>query len=169
MPDEVDRMKGIISDEWPIDKLPVYGQLMQKLQGLLKTERESWRQKISEKYTEIFDNLESIAEEKGVDKSILGNCQSTILRLTTPNSINSLKLNYNDASDFYQQQIEKINAAVAQNTFSGTPSPTKKVIRRVKVKKNVRLHTAQEVDDYVNDLRTRLMDAINNNQEAMTE
>jgi len=168
-PDEVDRMKGILSDEWPIDKLPVYGKLMQKLQNLLKEECESWRQKISETYTKVYDDLEKLAEEKGVDKSILGSRQQTIMRLTTPSSINSLRLNYNDAHDFYQQQIEAINAAVAQKATSETPSAATKVIRSVKVKKNVHLHTAQEVDDYINELRTRLMDVINNNQEAMTE
>jgi len=167
-PEEVDNMKKILSDEWPIDKLPVYGQLMQKIQKLIKEETDNWRNKISETYTQIYDDLESLAQEKGVNPNIIGNKQNVILRMTTPKSINSLKLNYNGAAEFYNQQIEKINDAVAKEALKNNQS-AKKVIRRVKVKRDVRLHTEQEVDEYINDLRNRLMDAINNNQEAMTE
>lgn len=118
--DKVEAIQKIQTDTWPVSSLRGYIRLQKELSYALDGVRESLRQKIRIAYDEIFNHLESVAQEQSVPITVLSNKENIILSKTTPTNI--LVLQGNTSTDaFYQAEIEKI----LDYTNSHQPVPSK--------------------------------------------
>lgn len=168
--------KAILTDDMPSQKMPTYLRNMRLLRGKLDEVRADLRQRITKAYTDTHAQLVSIAQEQAVPYN--ANVDSTILVKTQTDSIANLKLNLN-TDEYYKTEASKIwSAANSQptppNTGNGTsgstptpqPAPRVKTVR-LSTRSTSKLVSAQDVDNYLNSLRSQLMSHIDNGEEII--
>lgn len=170
----VEKLRNIRKDEEPWDNLPSYNKMKRNLGGMLDATRKNLVATITEKWNQMFDELEHYAAEVGVDKSKFASRMSTVMSKTSSSSLHALKAN-EDTSDFYAEQMAKINAAIpaappatppTPPTPGGDPvPPTTPPAQPVRIRKVVKLqtHTTEpmrseaDVNLYLESLKAQIM------------
>jgi hypothetical protein len=173
----IESLQFILEDEWPIDKMPIYKKLTQEVKYKIAEKIKELKTEIEKKYKETFETLKKIAEQAdAVGYTVNENvCASAI----APNSILVLKRNL-DTQPFYEaevQRIVKMTEPVPNDSESNgchddgslEPPRTKPVTKLISLKTTTtkQLKTAQDVEDYLGELRKQLISYIDNGESIL--
>ena len=159
----------------PWSDLPSFIQLKKQLEAAFNTCRTERCAKIDTVYSDVFNDLETLADNLGVPHSVFADRAATIAAKKAGGSLMALENAINDAPNFKAVETQKIIAAQPQPTQGGTPSPTTetgepqppapvaKPVKCVhlKVTQTTPLKTEAEVDSYMAGLKAQLMVEIN--------
>jgi len=161
----VEELNKITDDSWPIANLRNYIRLQRQLSGALDQVRDDLRKKVREAYQEVFKQLRKVCEESKVNESVLSKEDVVISLKTTPSNILQLQNNLS-TDDFYQEQVEKILAAIPK--VAGPTSPAK-IVKQITLhtKTSTPLESTQDIENYLDKLRTQLTEAIRNGDSVM--
>lgn len=169
--------KAIITDELPMQKMPTYMRHRRMLNAKLEEVKDNLRERIIKAYKETEQQLIAFAAELGV--TYTSNVDSVILLKKQAQSIANLKLNCN-TDEYYKTEAAKI-LALAQTptlppatggdggstpTRPAPPTPRVKSVR-LSTRSTSKLSSAQDVDNYLNNLRSQLMSHIDNGEEII--
>lgn len=165
--------RNILTDTQPMQNMPGYLRYLRMLKGKLEEVKNELRERITKAYRETEQQLINIAQEQGVPYT--SNVDNVIIIKTQPQNIANLKLNCN-TDEYYKTQVAKILSAVPTPATGTTPKPgddtrapqparIKNV--RLSTRSNSKLTTAQDVDNYLNTLRSQLMSHIDNGEEII--
>lgn len=108
----ITKLRVLLADPAPWDSLPAYRKMQRALEAQLKQCKATLVQTIRDAYTKVFDELDSYAHTVGVKSEAYADREQTIARLTLSTNFYALQANANDASDFFAQQMERINKAI---------------------------------------------------------
>lgn len=164
---------NILTDTQPMQNMPGYLRYLRMLKGKLEEVKNELRERITKAYRETEQQLINIAQEQGVPYT--SNVDNVIIIKTQPQNIANLKLNCN-TDEYYKTQVAKILSAVptpatgtaprpGDDTRAPQPARIKNV--RLSTRSNSKLTTAQDVDNYLNTLRSQLMSHIDNGEEII--
>ena len=172
-------LRAINSDEEPWNKMPAYMKLMKTINGQLQEKKKDLVAVITTKYNTIFDNLEKYASDMQVAREKFAKRDITISLKTNTNNLYALQANLNNSPTFYEEEMQKINAAIQTNPDKpasstkkdedgGKSVPDEKETHpgpRPRIRKVVTLstqttepmHTEADIDLYLQSLKVQLM------------
>ncbi len=165
--------KKILSDPRPMQKMHEYLRYRRMLTAKLDEVKKELRERITKAYKETEEQLVNIAQEQGVPYT--SNVDSVIIIKTQPQNIANLKLNCN-TDEYYKEQVAKILSAVPASSGSTpqqgeqpqAPQPISRIKNiRLSTRSSSKLATAQDVDNYLDNLRSQLMRHIDNGEEII--
>ena len=167
--------RKILTDACPMPMMPEYLRHRRMLTAKLEEVKRELRSRIEKAYKETEEQLVGIAKEQGVPYT--ANIDNVILIKTQPQNIANLKLNCN-TDDYYKEQVAKILASVpappqpsddtpAPDSQQRIPQPTPIKNIRLSTRSSSKLATAQDVENYLNNLRSQLMRHIDNGEEIL--
>jgi hypothetical protein len=167
---EVEGIKAIKTEEWPIDKLRYYKQMQATLNTELNNVREALRKKIKDRLYAENDQIVSFAAESSVDYTPV--VESVVTRMTASSNISTLRANELDNS-WYTGEINKINAEIERRKTGHNPTdpdtthaPSKRVGKvRLNTPTMRNLKDAQDVEAYLERLRQQLLSKLADNDE----
>lgn len=174
-------LKAINTDKEPWNKMPSYMKLMKNLGGQLKEKKNELVEAINAKYNAVFAELEKYADDVHVSRDKFAKRDVTISLKTQTNNFYALQANAN-TSEFYEEQMRKINAAIVlpptpptlptDNDGDGTSvhddggqptQPTKIRVRKVvtlQTHTTEPMHTEADIDLYLQSLKVQLIQYI---------
>lgn len=165
--------KLIQTDTLPMQKMPVYLRQRRMLNAKLEEVKDNLRKQITAAYKDTEQHLIQAAAEQGVTYN--SKVDNVIYLKTQPSSIANLKLNLN-TDEYYQTEVAKIlvqsrptpqtPAEDGSGQTPAQPSPTVKSVR-LTTRCASTLSTAQDVDNYLNKLRSQLMSHIDKGEEII--
>ena len=169
----VDSLREILTESWPIDKMPAYKKLTQEVKFKIGERVKELKQQIAANYDETINTLNKVASEvKAV--GYVANVKAKESAMA-PDSIMALKPNL-DTQQFYESEFKRIMSLVPQpskpdNPGDPTPpSPTPKThLVSLKTTTTKQLKSEQDIDEYLNDLRKQLMKHIENGEYVMVK
>lgn len=176
--EDITFIKGILTDEWPVDSIPAYNKRKNMLAAELDAVRKNLRTQIEAAYTDAFQKLQNFETEKGVTPSILPSIYSQVNPAVTTTNIAKLKLSLNGIDSFVSYWTEKIlvKAEPEPEDKGGSgddqdkPKPTKKV-RKISAKSicktPVTIKTQADVDAYIASVKASLEAQLDNNDEVI--
>lgn len=153
---DLENLKAIETDEHPFDRLNAYKKLRDKLHQELNAIRQQYAAMVKDAFNQSFDQLERLCNDNKVNTNILPYRESTIANACASQSIDKLK-NSTDITEFFNKWVNIImeraqggkRKSVKFNRFSnGSPCIIK---------------TADELDAYLQDLKQRMLSALENN------
>ena len=167
--------KKILSDARPMQRMPEYLRYRRMLTAKLEDVKRDLRTRIEKAYRETEEQLIGIAKEQGAPYT--SNVDNVILIKQQPQNIANLKLNCN-TDDYYKEQVAKILSSIpappkpsgdtpAPGSQQRTPQPTPIKNIRLSTRSSSKLATAQDVENYLNNLRSQLMRHIDNGEEIL--
>lgn len=165
---DIDSIRQILQDKWPIDSLMQYKQQRDRLKTALDDVRKALRDEIRNEYSKAAEDLNALAQQLGVQYTSL--VDSVIISKQQSTNIATLML-HRDTSSYFAEEVAKIQAIAKPrpiqggNSTSGNTSTT-----RPNFPKQVRLHTRstsvlsneKEIDVYLSNLRQQLINELNN-------
>ena len=153
--------------------------LMKTINGQLQEKKKDLVAEITTKYNTIFDNLEKYASDMQVAREKFDKRDITISLKTNTNNLYALQANLNNSPTFYEEEMQKINAAIQTNPDKpasstkkdengGKSVPDEKETHpgpRPRIRKVVTLstqttepmHTEADIDLYLQSLKVQLM------------
>lgn len=164
---DVEAIKAILSDVWPVDTLMQYKQQRDRLKQALDAVREQLKEQIRTEYLKAADGLKLLAQQLGVE--YISHVDAVIISKQQSSNIATLKLNL-DTSEYYASECAKIQALVApqpaqSGSHAGTSSqPAAPAVKQVRLRTRSTsvLSSESEVDAYLAALRQQLLDELNN-------
>jgi hypothetical protein len=158
---DIEGIKAIKTEEWPIDKLRYYKQMQVSLNTELTKVREELRDKIKAKLYSQNDDIVSFAAENSVPYTAA--IDSVVTRMTASSNISTLRANKLDNS-WYTGEINKINAEIERRKNGGK---SQKRIGKVRLQTPTmrNLKNAQDVEAYLDKLRQQLISKLADNDE----
>lgn len=150
---DIDGIKAILTEDWPIDKMRHYKQMKQSLSNAINEVRLELKRRIEKKlrgqYQELLDHAAS------VNVSYTPNVESAITRLTLTPNISVLKAN--EMSDkWYTDEIAEINRRIKG-------APTKKIKEvRLKTPSLSNIRDSEDIEKYLDGLRKQLLNHLAN-------
>jgi hypothetical protein len=166
-------VKLIQTDALPMQKMPVYLRQRRMLNAKLEEVKDNLRKQITAAYKETEQQLIQAAAEQGVTYN--SKVDNVIYLKIQPSSIANLKLNLN-TDEYYQTEVAKILVqsqptpqAPADGGSSQTPTQPLPTVKNVRLNTRCasKLSTAQDVDNYLNKLRSQLMSHIDKGEEII--
>lgn len=153
---DLEHLKLIETDERPFDNLNAYKKLRDKLNSEIDKIRKEYVEKVKEAYNLVFDQLEQLCDNNGVNKSVLPSRESTIVSACASQSIDKLKNSCN-TDEFFNKWVAVIMSRVEGNKrkpvkFSGFSTGNATTITN-----------EVELDVYLNGLKKRMLSALENN------
>lgn len=163
-----DKLAAAKADPAPYDNLPSYVKIRKDTEKQFDAIRAEKRAKIVERYGACFDELERLADEKGVALTSFADRSTTLAAKTSPLDLMTLENTINTVDAFRTEQTERIIAAIPKApTTDGEPSkPTPCLVK-------LATHTAKplvneaDVDLYLGTFKETLMAKINAGQEVI--
>lgn len=176
--DDIDYIKKILDDPWPVDTIPSYNKRRMALAAELDKVRNDIREKIKAAYATAFADLTSFETEKGLAKSILPSIDSQVSPAITTNNIAKLQLSLNNVEHFKSTWIEKIlqvaaTPAPSSGSGSQTPNPvppvtkTRKISTKAICKTPTTIKSQADIDAYIASVKAKLEEQLNNNDEVI--
>ena len=178
-------LKAINTDEEPWNKMPSYKKLMKNLNGQLQEKKRELIDAITTKYNAVFSELEKYADDMHVARDKFAKRDITISLKSQTNNFYALQANAN-TSEFYEEQMRKINAAIVIPTPPADPDEREDVVRddggqptpplpRPRVRKVVKLnthttepmHTEADIDLYLQSLKVQLMQYLSDDNDII--
>lgn len=145
---DIEGLKAILEEAWPIDKMRHYKQMKQTLAKAIEDVRLELKRKIEEKLRGQFTDLMAHADSVHVDYT--PNVESAITRLTISPNISVLKAN--ELSDkWYTDEIAEINRRI-----KGAPKKKIKGVR-LKTPSLSNIKDTQDIEKYLDGLRQQLL------------
>ncbi len=158
----------ILSEEWPIDKMPTYKKLSQEVKYKITERIRELKLQIEEEYNKTFETLEKVAEQAGA-KNYEPNTNVRALA-TAPNSILVLKQKLVEIQSYYESEVQRIMSLVAQqqqtqsrdpgNQSKSIPLPPQNPVTKLislPTRSTKPMKDAQDVDEYIERLRKHIM------------
>ncbi|MBR1879559.1 MAG: hypothetical protein IJ804_02230, partial [Prevotella sp.] len=172
----VQALKSILDDEWPIDKMPTYKKLVQEVKYNIVEKVKELKTEIINVYKEVFEILKKVAEQAGAVGYTVN--ENVLTSAVAPNSILALKPKL-DTQSFYESEVKRIMSLVPQKPkppvgpgkADGEPEPPKPMTKLISLKTTTtkQLKTAQDVDEYLAELRKQLMKYIDNGESILVK
>lgn len=186
MQTSVDALQAILKDEEPWDKMPSYNKLMKNLNGQLQDKKRELEEVIRSKYVAVYQELEKYADKMGVPYDKFMKKDIAISLKTNTNNFHALKSNA-DTTDFFEEQINRINAAVIPETLypkqeegeigcvqddggrTTTTQPQPRIIKVVRLKTHYPdpIRSESDIDDYLQTLKTQLLTYLETNTDII--
>ena len=164
----VELLKAIVGESWPIDKMPAYKKLVQEIRFKIGERVKELRQEIGTKYDQMFEQLDKVALElKAIGYARNLKAKETAMR---PDSILVLKQNL-DLQPFYDAEYRRIVSLVPPPTGGGGGQVKTKLPKLISVVTTTTkpMKTAQDIEDYLDNMRKQLMKYINNGDSIMVK
>lgn len=168
----------IMSEKWPIDKMPTYKKLSQEVKFKVAERVKQLKQEIEDEYTKTFDTLKKVAEQAGA----VGYEPNTnvLTAAIAPNSILVLKQKLVEIQVYYEKEVQRIMTLVPQppkpddhvdktdpnKPEKPQPKPVTKLIT-VPTLTTKPMKTAQDVEEYLDGIRKYLMKFIENGESIL--
>lgn len=185
--DNITFIKGILTDEWPVDTMPSYKKRMNILTMKINETRAALKQEIEQGYAKVYEELNEFASDNNVPNTILPSLQSQVVTKTGSSVISTLKLNLTTIASFRTYWMEKIldekarietaeaerkQREQAQNggTQGSVVVKTKtvrKVSSRVIFKTPQTIANDADIDAYVSSVRAKLKEQLSGNDELV--
>ena len=167
----VTALHAIDNDEEPWSQMPSYKKLMKNLNGQLLEKKKELINVITERYNKVFDELEKYASDMHVEPTMFAKRDTTIYLKTNTNNFYALQANA-DTSQFYEEQMHRINAAVPVIPIPVTPKinepkPRKRMIVHLNTHYTTPIHTEADVDKYLLSLKEQLMRHISEDKDII--
>ena len=165
-----DKLASAKDDPTPYSNLQSYVKIRKDAEKQFDAIRTEKRAKIEESYGACFDELEALAESKGVARTAFADRNTTIAAKKSPPELMTLENTINTLGAFRTQQTNLIIAAIPKApTTGGEPSkPTPCLV-------HLATHTAKplvneaDVDQYLGAFKEKLMAKINAGQEVIVD
>ena len=159
--ESVRSLRAIMEDKEPWESMPSYNKLQKMLNGKLQEKKAELVDDIKTKYNAAFDDLEKYAESVKVERDKFANRNNTITQLTSTNNFYALQANVNGLSQFYEDQIRKIDAA--------KPDPTgrKRKVVHLSTHTTQPIRTEADIDLYLQSLKAQLMQNLDENTDLI--
>lgn len=173
----VEALRAINKDVEPWEKMPSYNKMMKTLNGMLQDCKAKLIEDVKDKYNKVFDELEQYAQEVKVARDKFAKRDITISLKTNTSNFYALQANAN-TSEFYEDEMRKINSAIPASPTTGiggdSKTPTSAPIpTRIRKVVHLNTHTIQpmrseeDVDKYLAGLKVELMKYINDNNDII--
>lgn len=162
--DTIAELSKIKDDESPMSRLSSYKQLRDLLRKAIEELKSKIREEIKREYEQADANARAMAQTYGVEYT--SHVDNVIYRKQQAASISALTVN-KDASDYYVEEITKIDALrkakeSAEKGVDNCNVPVKeKAASTVKIKPSAVLKNASDVERYIDEVRSQLMEHIN--------
>lgn len=176
------QLEAIKHEEWPIDKMRTYGKLKEELQRSIEDMLKELKQTLHTHIDTVYDEMEQLIADKGLAGFSLPSKDSVVARMTlSTGSIAKLRNELNEISALKQRMLNLINEEIERrthvsNTPSSTPASETCSPPAAKQTKSTRLplpcnggilHSEEEVNRYIEKLRSTLMAYIDKDEEVM--
>lgn len=170
--DDIDYIKGILTDQWPVDSIPAYNKRKNLLAGELDAVRKELRTEIEGSYTEAFRKLQNFETEKGVKPSILPSFNSQVNPAVTTTNIAKLKLSLNGIDSFVATWTERIIDKAETKPGNGGSKPestkkTKKISAKIICKTPTTIKNQADIDAYIANVKASLEAQLHENDEVI--
>lgn len=177
--EKIKDLEAIKTEEWPIEKMRTYGKLRDELRSTIQATLTELKEALRADINAIYNEMEQLLIDKGLEGCTLPPKESAITRITlSTESIAKLRNEQGEMPHLKQRLLDHINdeierrakTATSVATAGETVVPAAKRIRSTRLPlppKDGILHSAEEVDRYVEDLRLSLMAYIDNDEEVM--
>ena len=166
---DVEGLRAIITEKWPIDKMRHYKQMKQSLGKALEEVRQALRKRIEDKLT--AQDAEVAAHAAANKVEYVSNVRAAITRATISSNIAVLQAN-ELSNDWFTAEISRINAEVARrnppkskpNTGGGDETkPTSRVVPfRLQTPSLSNIKNADDLEAYLNRLRKQITNKLAN-------
>lgn len=167
---DVEGLRAIITEKWPIDKMRHYKQMKQSLGKALEDVRQTLRKRIEDKL--IAQDAEVAAHAAANNVEYESNVRAAITRATVSSNIAVLQAN-ELSNDWFTAEISRINAEVARRNQpkpkpqpdggDTMPKPTPKVVPfRLQTPSLSNIKNADDIEAYLNRLRKQLTNKLAN-------
>lgn len=169
---DVEGLRSIITEKWPIDKMRHYKQMKQSLGNALEEVRKALRKRIEDKL--ITQDAEVAAHAAANNVEYVSNVRAAITRATVSSNIATLRAN-ELSNDWFTSEISRINAEVARrkaaaatsgsgassNSGNGNSQAKTKVVPiRLQTPSLSNIKNADDIEKYLNRLRKQLTDKL---------
>ena len=163
--DDVEFIKKILTDEWPVDTMPAYKKRMNILTMKINDTRNALKKEIEQGYAKVYEELNKFAEENNVPNTILPSFNSQVVTKTGSSVISTLKLNLAGIDSFRDFWMAKIIEAKPKS------GGQEKMIRKIGVKTVCQtphsIKSDADIDAYVASVRARLKEQLSGNDELV--
>ena len=171
----VEAFNAILEDPWPIDKMQTYKKLSQEIKFKVSERVKELKKEVETEYTKVIETLNKVAAQIGaVGYAVDSNVVS---KAVMPTSIVILKQKLADAQTFYESEVKRATSLVPQPPKDPhapkdpkDPKP-KKLTKLVSIDTTTTkpMETAQDIDEYLADLRKQLMKYIDNGDSILVK
>ena len=163
--DDITFIKGILTDEWPVDTMPSYKKRMNILTMKINETRTALKQEIEQGYAKVYEELIHFAKTNGVPATILPSQSSQVTIKTGSNAIAALKLNLSEIPAFRELWMGKI--LEAKPGSGAEPKKVKKVGTKAICQTPHTLKNDADIDTYVSAIRAKLKEQLSGNDELV--
>ena len=154
-------LKKILTDAWPIDKMPAYNKQKRNVEGAISEVRPQMVKKVEKAYDECYDQLTQLLQNLGIPEYRLPDKATTLLTKTNTESLHALR-HYEDTTDFFNEQVAKINKYAEEKN-------KKKVISVSLKTKSKTIRTEADVDAYLAELKNQIMPRLNGKDDIIIQ
>ena len=170
----LNRLKDIITDEEPWERMPAYNKMMRNLNGKLNECKDALIATIKANYNKAFDELEEYAKSVNVSRDKFAQRDATIMLKTSTNNLYALQANAN-VTEFYEEQTGRINSAIPKTqptrpydkpaagnggNVQEPPAPRMRKVVHLDTHCNTPLRTEVDVDRYLQTLKAQIMEQL---------
>ncbi len=171
-------LEAIISDDWPMDKMRAYAKLRDELRSEISIAIKGLQKDITSAVNKVYEEMEQMVADKSLNGFVLPSKESAICRMTIgTNSISKLRNELNEIDSLKESLINAINKEIERRvqyapsqSQEGSPKMVVKQTRTAylpRPKNGGILHSEEEVNEYIENLRRSLMAYINNDEDVM--
>ncbi len=180
-----DKLKALLADEWPLDKMRIYNKLKRDVESSLNSIRDEYVRIVKDAYSETYGKLAELAASEGVDPAVIEPADRASSPKTTSSNLDSLKANVS-TDQYYQANVARIRAEKARETAYESGAGTSKYVggnaekgiengdEFIHQTKTIRLTTVTtrilrneaDVDAYLDGLRKQIMIHIDRDEEV---
>lgn len=154
-------LKKIQKEAWPIDKMPIYNKQKRNVEGAIGEVRTSMVEVVKKAYDECYEQLNQLLQNLGIPEYRLPDKESTLSTKTHTESLHALKL-YADTTDFFNEQVAKINKYAEEKNKPKVHSVTLRT-------KSKAIRTEADVDAYLADLKKQIMPSLNGKDDIIIQ
>lgn len=165
-----DKLAVAKDDQTPYSNLQSYVKIRKDAEKQFDAIRDEKRAKIDECYGSCFDELEALAESKGVARTAFADRNTTIATKKSPLDLMTLENTINTVGAFRTQQTSLIIAAIPKApTTGGEPSKPTPCLVHLSTHTAKPLVNESDVDQYLGAFKEELMAKINAGQEVIVD
>lgn len=163
-----DKLAAAKDEATPYANLPSYGNIKKEAEKQFAAIRAEKRAKIEERYGACFDELEGLADAKGVAWTAFADRSATLAAKTSPQDLMTLENTINTVDAFRTEQTNSIIAAIPKAPATdGEPSKPTPCLVKLETHTTKPLVNEADVDLYLGAFKKTLMEKINAGQEVI--
>ena len=163
--DDISFIKGILTDEWPVDTMPSYKKRMNILTMKMNETRSALKQEIEQSYAGVYEELNLFAAANNVPTTILPSITSQVATKTSSGVISTLKLNLAGIDAFRDEWMARIVEAKPKG--GGKEHKVRKVGVKAVCPTPHTIKNEADIDAYVASVKTKLQEQLSGNDELV--